>query len=869
MTQRQHFPYVSYATALIGLATLVLATACNNTQPLVYQRLPIRLGACEIEDSRYDGRFSLGSNGENLTYSWFGDEATWVTSHFVVRLYDKKGAFHGHPDKQDFFASNYPLVSKTSKHDLNLYLRGNLELYGSQDAPKSITSYEVSGVEIRQELTPMRHNFRELNSYRQRPTIYQVKYVLTNTDSMDNRIGFQVRLDPKLRRADTCVLEPFKHRRSIGKISNVLDKVPDTLDRNVTTLVHNNRWAQNYNGIRIHGSQQVNRNAPMGFVYTGNRKKDLQPERIILSDWNTQRGELWSKPTAQKKYSDSGMILEWQVDLKPGESQELTYYYGWYFPSWGKRLFTGLVKPNAVQLQHQGPVDYLDNTYFSLAQDSVWIGDSVRAEWSIAHEACCPDKLDRLVSNVDQLDYYGGDAWVAAACKNEEFFMNLRVEKSKVYASFHDTLFVNLPRPPKDKDAFTTGLFTLGAGNQSLLFGYPYPSTSSYFVLNSENVEKGTPIAISGRGASRGEARMATSDSIRGNVAPTSFYASNDPEVIQGVKLLPQQTLSPEYPTDQMEWIKGFPLDIKGRLMYPVARGVDSVFIEQRITPCDANMIGDPDLKTPAYYRVDYIVRNASCTQTRRFDLGYLLDPRLGGDEMGQIQVNDSVYTTKESFYVRYPRRLNILPAPEDSLVGMELLFGVGGTPRPDTVFNTLWQAQRRRVSGIREDLTILDDRALFLQWGAQTLAPTEKAYYSFAIGNTQGQPMDLVYTQSPRNQTALWFDFDRDTLIQGEVRVLREVFDTFRQVRRDSTGKVIPSYSHVVLEGFTGSLGSEYYNRDLAQRRLDHIADWLMLWGVEQEKILTKLNGEYYASDQPRRQQIRNSERVVVMKVY
>ena len=847
---------------LFVLGSLFLL-ACGPGQQMTFQSNPYRYEVCVNDiETQYDGRFSIGADGKNLTYSWFGNQATWVTSHFVVRLYDKYGSFDGLDSAQNFIAANYPLTVRGTEHDLNQYLKGNLISSGPSYARKTVVSYNVEGIAIRQELTPVLANRNEIKWRWQRPVLYKVKYTLVNNDTVRNKIGFQARLDPQLKSSDNCMLEPFTYREKLGRIKNALESLPDTLHPDITNISQKKNWKDITNGIRIHEDSVVNPESMMGFVYTGNRRDNFQPKRIQLGSWNDQQKQLWNIPRRNGKYYDSGLIMEWEMDLKPGESKEIVYYYGVYKPRWGERVFKKMPKQRAaVQMVHQIPVDYLDENYLTIRQDSAWIGDSVEVEWNVYHRECCPDKLDMLETNVDGLDLYSGRIFMPVGCTDEEYFMSLRLEKSKVRAIWRDQLHPSLPEIPDDENALTSGLFTLGANNQSLLFGYPYKSTTSHFILSSrDHVEM--PMMTRGI-ETDGNARTASR-------MQSSYFASNEREVVKGVRLSPEQTLKPDFPTSQMELVKGYSTDIQGNILFPITKGVDSVYLEQRITPYDKNFKPVKGDSIGAFYRVDYIVRNASCEKVREFDLAFMLDPTLSEDEIGLIKVGETTLPVEESFSMDEPDQLQILPVKEEGALPLDIVFGVGDTRKPRAVYNTLWQAQRRRVSGVSEDLSILSDRALFFQWGTDTLGPGEKAYHSFMIGTKQAPQSDLIYTENPNHQAVLWFDRDHDTLIRGEVRILDQAYKKFLiEPSEKEKEEGAAYYSHVVLEGFTGSLGTDRYNLDLANRRLKHVIGLLLERGIPRDRILTKLNGEYYAQDEPIRQRIRNSERVVLMKIF
>jgi outer membrane protein OmpA-like peptidoglycan-associated protein len=102
-------------------------------------------------------------------------------------------------------------------------------------------------------------------------------------------------------------------------------------------------------------------------------------------------------------------------------------------------------------------------------------------------------------------------------------------------------------------------------------------------------------------------------------------------------------------------------------------------------------------------------------------------------------------------------------------------------------------------------------------------------------------------------------FEFDKANLKPGAMRSLTNVAEFLRE----NPGQ------KVTIEGYTDSVGSDAYNRDLSQRRADSVRDFLIQNGISSDRITARGLGEEYpvASNdtQAGRQQNRRVQIIIV----
>lgn len=782
------------------------------------------------ETPRLDGRFSIGADNENLTYSWFTDSATWSTSYFVIQV-------------GELYASNYPLLDTTSKEKLSAYLRGTQKhaRHGTYDLVE--TEYEFGGVRITERLKPVKKNLKDLKKQKDYAQYYEVSFEMVNTGTRDKRVAFRYILDTQIKTHDEAVVEPLT-ARGLKKWFGLFRK-PPKLSNSGRVFTKANMPKK----ILVHASLARDMQNLIGEVRPCT--KDFpHPDDLVIGGWRPIHQDLWSYRTSLR-YDDSGISMRWYPKtLAVGDTLKYRFHYGLHLPAWGRRVFRKERKPNEhLMLAFQGRTDYLVGSYLRADKDTIEFGDSVTVSWNVYHNDCFPDSLTDLRTNVDSLQLYAGELQMHPL-KSSRYWMTLQVEKSKVRVLMYDTVQVEFI-PGKH-----SGRFTLGADGQDLLFGYPFELSTSHFVVSVQEERQFSSEARQvdmGYGLEDGEIR---------------FY-TNAAELIRGERIDEFKQLRPSRPirllTGKLNEL-GEGKSGNYKITYPLED--TSLFVVQRLTAYDTFFQPVDSGQHGQYYELRYDIGNAS-PKAKVVGLGLVLDTRIAGSEKGLMLV-DSLEGWLQNDTSLQANAFYVFNDQPDTLRMMHAVLGENGATAPDQLYNTLWQHIRiQPVGRAGAGLNIPNDRALFAQWNPVLIPPLSWKSYRIFLGNPMADSVELKFHREPYANIRLWYDLDADTLIQGEINALQRFYQEYMAPRIDKDGKPYQPYTHLMVEGFTGSLGSDSYNYELARRRITHVHQLLAGLNVPQRLIQNKIDGEYYAEETPRRQRIRNNERMVWIKVY
>lgn len=798
------------------------------------------LGSCspELSDAyltqeyhNRDGRFSIGADNQNLTYSWFTDSATWATSQFVVMV---DGAY----------ASNYPLTDTSSNEKLTAYLRGTNRVYRKGSHNLSETAYRFRGIDITQKLTPVKKNLQELERRNNYAQYYKITYELRNTTDSSVSVGFRLLLDTQLKTSDDCIIEPLT-AKGLKKLLGLFRKDPELNNASQTF-----RKSSMPKRILVHETKE--RDVQNLIAALRPCIKDLEhPDELVIGDWNEMTSDVWSVRNLPK-YGDSGISMRWfRKTLAPGDTNEYTVFYGLHLPKWGRRVFRKERKPNeSLMLKFQGSTDYLMDTYLTANKDTVEIGDSVFVSWNIHHNECYPDSLTDLVANVDSIKLYHG-MFGLRPMQDTAYWMSLRVEKSKVRAFWQDSVYVKYT-PGKDN-----GRFTMGADGEDLLFGYPFNLSTSHIILSVFDAEE----------AQANENNVALSTSYDYFQDKPRFY-TNATEVVKGESIeklkKEQRIFKPKLFTGKLDTLQE-----TGSGNYKISYPAEdtSMYLIQRLIAYNQNFEPVAEGEVGQYFQLQYDIGNASANP-KAVGLGLVLDTRVSGAERGWMLV-DSVDHWIQKDTTLQPEEFYVFHDDPDTLRMMHGVLGMNGATPPNKVYNTLWQSIRSEVLGSETSLDIPNDRAIFSQWSPALIPAKSWKRYSIFLGNPKADSVKVKFHKEPYASLKLLYDFDKDSLIAGEVEALKKFYKGAMAPRKNKDGELYIPYSHVVIEGFTGSLGSSGYNFNLANRRIAHIRKLLGNLKVDQNVVLDKIDGEYYAQDGLIRQDVRNHERMVWIKVY
>ena len=739
-----------------------------------------------------DGRFSIASGEKNIMYAWHSDSATWVSSHFIV---NKDGAY----------ASNHPLMSEGD------YLLGDIHYFEREGNSYTETSYEYQGIKIIQRLVPVKKNFKDIRKEKHIAQYYRIEYELENLTDTLSQIGLKLLIDTKMNQNDRSYLKPKEGSRGLGfdflKKKEIEYKSKTYSGKSVPKR------------IRIYETTPKDKEGLVARLEM-KRKDALRPRQAAIGHWPTFYDHIWAVGS-KGEYEDAAIELRWPIEkLKKGEKRIFSTYLGPQQPNIFKRIGGSKKGRPELSLAYQRQVDYLGRSYLYPKKDTITLGELATLNWSISRSPHFTD----LESNVPELDWYEGKTMLRPLV-DERYWMSMRIEKSKVRVVYDTQIAVVTP------EGEDLGRFTIGADNQELTFGYPYPVSTSHVIVKIKDAIS-VPMA-----------------SERAGGALESVYLSNAPE------LTPENLLK-----GRLDTIKHF-----GSKGYQILYSWDSLLIYQRLMPVDSNF---NYADNGQYYRISYDLINTSKERTRELGLTFMLDPNIAGNDNADIRI-DSL-SLMDTVIFQMPNALDIIYGAERPEQKARLILDRRLASPPDRMYIGLWQEFRSlKLPQIPNVDEYPRDCAIFLEWEYEKLAPLHSRQIVFYYGNPQSRQIDLNFHKTPMKRLRLYYDLDEHLLIQGELNVLKNLYKTHLTPIQDSLGNTYIPYSHIVLEGFTGSRGSKSYNYELAQRRLQTVVSQLISLGVPAEKVLLKNNGKYYADETPPRQMTRNHERMVQLTVF
>ena len=115
----------------------------------------------------------------------------------------------------------------------------------------------------------------------------------------------------------------------------------------------------------------------------------------------------------------------------------------------------------------------------------------------------------------------------------------------------------------------------------------------------------------------------------------------------------------------------------------------------------------------------------------------------------------------------------------------------------------------------------------------------TEETVYSGDVKTVQASSTDnedISYdNQAIFANATVYFDFDKTNLTSKSLQTLKSVVDALND----------NSQLNIVLSGHADERGTREYNLALGQRRADTVSQYLILNGVESNRITTKSYGE------------------------
>jgi len=357
-------------------------------------------------------------------------------------------------------------------------------------------------------------------------------------------------------------------------------------------------------------------------------------------------------------------------------------------------------------------------------------------------------------------------------------------------------------------DQLIDGRFTMGYGDKSILFGYPYSYSTSHFVVQS-----------SGK------------------------YASNNTELSQ---------TSPLKGVLISEVEEGSDLIFTSKVMYTY----DNLLITQTLEPVGADLEELENISKGNFYKIEYEIENQS-DAPRDIEFTLLLDPMIDADDVCKLSADGS--------YIGIDRKFENEKVPFNfafysGSLQAKLVTKHKNAISPDMAYIGQW-AYLTNVLHLEQQKVgkYTDDSAIMLRWNTQTLRKGQTRTFRVFYGVAKGKEgINLQHHQpDKKNQITLYFDANKSQLSSEEETRLKNFIGTKR-------------WKAALVEGYTDAKGTEQINLELSKDRISHVSYALQMVGIKYEKILRKSHGEFFArNDESARGNGEQKDRKVVVTVW
>lgn len=388
--------------------------------------------------------------------------------------------------------------------------------------------------------------------------------------------------------------------------------------------------------------------------------------------------------------------------------------------------------------------------------------------------------------------------WTNESC----YTNNHKVKNNSLPSTYLPTIF-----NPLD-DQLIDGRFTIGYGERSILFGYPYSFSTSHFVLQS-----------SGK------------------------YASNNPELSQ-TKALKGVLISEIEENSDLTFIS--------KVIYTY----DNLMITQTLEPVDADLEDLENTSKGNFYKIEYEIENQS-DAPRDIEFTLLLDPMIDANDICKLSVDGSHIGMGRKFEgTEIPTHFSFY----NGSLQARLVTKHKNVISPDLAYIGQW-AYLTNVLHLEQQKVInyTDDSAIMLRWNTKTLQKGQVRTFRVFYGVPKGKEgINLQHHQPNRKaQITLYFEANQSQLTLEEETRLREFIGSKR-------------WKAALVEGYTDAKGSEQVNLELSKDRISHVSYALQMFGLKYEKILRKSHGEFFArNDETARGNGVQKDRKVVVTVW
>lgn len=335
------------------------------------------------------------------------------------------------------------------------------------------------------------------------------------------------------------------------------------------------------------------------------------------------------------------------------------------------------------------------------------------------------------------------------------------------------------------------GRFTIGTGNQRLMYGYPVPRSTSHFVVQVD-----------------GE------------------FASNNPCVGVGkAQYIYGST---------RQWAQ------EGSPFMEIQYEFKGVQITQRLIPVDKDFKDVPEGSFGQYYRIEYTCKNISGSD-RKVGLLLLVDTMIDNNDAAKMEADGTKISSETTLMKdRVPSRVLVYRTEgnKGDLTG-EFVTDKGKAVKPDAIYIGRWRYFYSVIWNLQTEESPYFDSGVLMRWSEQTLANDAERTVATHYGVFGNNAQIKFVSNNPslqKMQSTIYYEFGKDNLSDSA----KTTIDNLLAGKSNVEG--------VFVEVYTDAVGTEENNLKLAKRRADNVITYLTSKNIRKEIIIQKAFGEAFA---------------------
>lgn len=731
-----------------------------------------KLNSDTIIQQKYDGRFTLGTTNFKLMY---GYPYPYSTSHFVVSINNQ-------------YASNRPYLKGTT------YLTGTLKSIEKNGSFYAEIEYEFNGVKFIQKLIPVDRYFEEVNLKNKNfAQYYHVEYSFENKAKDKRLIGMMMLFDTQIADNDACVMQTCKFS-NIRNGKSLLEKFISLFSFGSQKKERTYEGEEVPEVVLVFRSDKRQKDITGAFVLS--QKKATKPDEVLVGRWPFYKNVRWGFGNPNDKnmeYEDSALLLRFKPkETKPFEKQYFSTYYG-------------VLDLDTLKMMPAKPAKEI-GTDFKIVPDTIYEGETAELSWKTKNAM----KADVTISTMrGKLKNEGKE--IVKPLKSQTYTLKLILQGKEIeMQELTLTVLGKKPKPnninplPKKEnnivqiekknnqlpvklkdDKLYDGRFTLGTNDKKLTFGYPFPYSSSHFILT-----------INGKNASNYDGLGKQFNYLEGKLTT---------------------------------------IDNKKSLKTQVEYEFEGIIVTQKLIPCDTKLKEIKSNTFGNYYNIEYTFKNTN-NEAKELNFALMLDIMSGNQDNAIIKNNATkIPLNTKIIGDDIPKKLTIYPENEENAFS-ELIINNEKTTQPDAVFVGIWQHLNtiaHQPTPIQKIYT--NDCAVHLSWQKRKINPKESKTISIYFGNQSLQLSALHHQKKPSTINNVFFEVNKFDLNTESNTILDKIAG-----QKD--------FAYLVIEGFTDKTGTASQNYELSQQRVEKVIAYLRKQGIDENKILVKSHGQFFA---------------------